>query len=206
MADSTSLNGAVYEADSSGDVILVVGGGIDPDNTLRIQVSSHVLGLVSTVFKAMFSSRYHEGSMLNATAGLPVSVSLPEDDPEAVSLACRMFHYKLDATLEKPCLRVLDKLAAFCVKYDCTRAVRPSTRLWVRRYENAEGLTGFHELLVVSYMFDDPAFFDRVTRGLVCRYTGNYVDFVSEHGRNILPSCLCCECTTSLEGRRRYQV
>ena len=192
MAESAASNNALYVADSSGDIILVVGASITPDNKLGIQVSSHVLGLVSTVFKAMFSSRYHEEAMLNATAAQPVSISLPEDDPEAVKLACRMFHYQLDDTFEQPSLKVLDKLAMFCDKYDCARSVRPTIRLWGQPYYSLGGV-GFHNLLVVSYMFDDPIFFGRITQELVCRCAGNYKDFVSEHGRNILPSCLCCE-------------
>lgn len=74
MAESTSFTNSLCVADSSGDVILVVGEGLYRDNVLNIQVSSHVLGLVSTVFKAMFSSRYHEGAMLDATAGQPVLI------------------------------------------------------------------------------------------------------------------------------------
>lgn len=193
MAESTSSNNALCVADSSGDVILVVGGNINPNNTLSVQVSSHVLGLVSSIFKAMFSSHYHEGAILKATAGQPVTIQLPDDDPMAVSLACRMLHYKLDDSLEQPSLELLDNLAMFCDKYDCARAVRSSTRLRIRPYYHLGGITGFHNLLLISYVLDDSAFFDEVTRGLVCRYTGNYMDFVSEHGRNILPSCLYCE-------------
>lgn len=193
MAEPTSSTNALCVADSSGDVILVVGEGIDPRTALNIQVSSHVLGLVSTVFKAMFSSRYHEGAMLVATAGQPVSIALPDDNPEAVSLACRLFHYQLDDTLELSSLRLIEKLAIFCDKYDCARAMRPLVRLWARRYEWFGGVPGLENLLLVSYMFNDPEFFSKVTRGLVCAHTGSYIDFVSEHGRNILPSCICCE-------------
>ena len=193
MAESTSSNKPLVIADPSGDVILVVGERIAHDATLRIQVSSHVLSLVSTVFKAMFSSRYHEGAMLNAAAGQPVTISLPEDRPEAVSLACRMFHYQLDDDVESPTYKLLDKFAMFCDKYDCAYAAQPSIRFWIQPFYNCGGVTGFHDLLVVSYMLDNPIFFGRVTQDLVSRYTGNFMDFVSQHGRNILPSCLCCE-------------
>ena len=206
MAESTSSKNALCVADPSGDVILVVGGSIVPDDTLSIQVSSHVLGLVSPVFKAMFSSRYQEGAMLKPTADQPVSISLPEDSPEAVSLACRMFHYNLDDTLEHPGLDLLEKLATFCDKYNCARAVRPSTRLWVRPYDCYGGVPGFYSLLVVSYMLDDPTFFSKVTRELVCRYTGSYMDFVLQHGRNILPSCVCCEYSRSETNENRLTL
>ena len=184
MAEDTIPKNLTMVVDPSGDVILVVG-----DTTLgkNIQVSSHVLSLASTVFKAMFSPHFQEGQRIKASSESAVKISLPDDDPEAAGLACKILHHTIDNTLENPNLGLLAKLATFADKYDCVRSLRPSTQRWIHNLQSGTNPAGYYNLLVLSYLFDDPELFQKLTRNMVLEYGGSFQQFVSEHGQEILP-------------------
>ena len=198
MATTTVSEDAPVVVDSSGDVILVVG-----EEALNIQVSSHVLGLASTVFKAMFKSNFQEGYRINVTKESPVSILLPEDDPAAVSLTCKILHHQIDHTLENPSLPLLSKLANFCDKYDCIRSIRPLAHQWIQRHLSKMPLGKFEAPLVLSYMFDDPELFSTVTAELVLKQNGSFEEYVSKDGRDTLPASLYCEFVSTITNSAR---
>ena len=88
-----------HEADSAGDLMLLVG----PDKEL-IRTSSKVLSLASPVFASMLGTHFAEGQSLLEKGSLensavsPTEVTLPDDDPEAMILFCDTIHYKKHAT------------------------------------------------------------------------------------------------------------
>ena len=198
MATTTVSGDAPVIVDPSGDVILVVGA-----ETLNIQVSSHVLGLASTVFKAMFKPHFQEGFSLIVTKESPVTILLPEDDPAAVSLTCKILHHQIDHTTENPSLALLSKLATFCDKYDCIRSIRPSAHQWIQRHLVKTPLEKFEAPLVLSYIFDDPELFSTVTAELVLKCNGSFGEYISKDGCDTLPASLYCEFVSTITNSAR---
>jgi len=83
------------EADPAGDLILVIGSGKDQESVL---VSSRVLSLASPVLAAV-SSRFAEGhSLADPISSEIPKISLPEDDPEALTWLCEALHFKKRVT------------------------------------------------------------------------------------------------------------
>lgn len=190
MAEVMVPEDGMLVVDPYGDVILIVGGTSLNES---IQVSSHVLSLASTVFKAMFKHHFPEGHRLEAAKGSPVSIDLPEDDSEVTRLACRVLHHQIDNTAEDPSLVVLSKLATFCDKYDCTHSVRPAAHQWLQRHHLKAPLERIQNLLTLSYMFDVPELFSTVTAELVLNHTGSFIECTFKTGWNTLPASLYCE-------------
>lgn len=79
------------DADQAGDLLLEL--ETDTDGRLTqssVRVSSKVLSLASPVFAAMLNPKFAEGqALLNATSPDTPSISLPDDDSEAVVWLCK---------------------------------------------------------------------------------------------------------------------
>lgn len=149
--------------DKRGDVILQVGEG--KENAVSLLVSSHVLGLASSVFETMFEGRFAEGQNLSTTS--PPTIQFPDDDPKYMTFFCKLVHMKTDdipGTLE---ISALVEFAVLCDKYDCANGVRPWSRVWVSQHLPTPETHGFHQLLVVSYVLDLPHEFREVSLRLV---------------------------------------
>lgn len=191
MADAIASEDGTLVVDPLGDVILVV--GVTPLQQ-SIQVSSHVLSLASNVFKAMFGRHFQEGRRIKATPETMVTIPLPDDDPEAAGLACRILHNRIDNTLENPNLELLAKLATFGDKYDCVQSLRPSTQRWFQKLQSGIHRKGYHNLLVLSYRFDDPDLFQKLTMNMVLEHDGPFLRFILNYGQDILPDSLASKC------------
>ena len=195
MAESIVSEDITMVVDPSGDVILVVGS---TPHSKNVQVSSHVLSLASTVFKAMFSPHFQEGQRIMASSGTSVTISLPDDDPEAACLACEILHHKTDNTMENPNVELLAKLATFAEKYHCARSLRPSTHCWIQKLQSGTKPAGYKDFLVVSYLFDDPHLFHKLTRDMALDHSGSFLQLLSEHGQEILPATFASKCISAL--------
>jgi hypothetical protein len=80
------------DADPVGDLNLKLGSG---EGTEYIRVSSKVLTLSSSVFAAMLSPRFSEGRALaTLSTGSTTTISLPDDDVEAILWLCEALHFK----------------------------------------------------------------------------------------------------------------
>ena len=121
------------ECDPAGDIVLKLDSG---DEEALIRVHSKVLSLASPVFAAMLSPRFAEGQALEekkGTVNSPTAIDLPDDDPEAMSLICRILHFKEDAA-QRPYYVPFDtrvRLAQICEKYDLSRALSSWTNIWM---------------------------------------------------------------------------
>ena len=102
--------------DSEGDVMLIC-------HETELQVSSKVLGLASSVFKTLFSSKFAEGQ---PTSSKTIRIQLYEDDSESVRFMCAILHHKC-ASANGIGHERLERLAIVTDKYD-VRASSSSVR------------------------------------------------------------------------------
>ena len=105
------------DADPNGDLVLVAGSN---EEQKSIRVCSNILSFASPVFAAMLSPRFSEGQV---SGQKDCSISLPEDDPEAMTVVCRSIHYQED-TPKEVSISLLEKVALVCDKYDVAHALR----------------------------------------------------------------------------------
>ena len=151
------------EIDPHGDLYLEL-------KTTRLLVSSKVLSLASSFFARMLRSQFKEG--LSNYQGLETpSVALPEDDEALVTLLCQIIHFRCDLWPQKASSVDLYGMAKLCDKYDCVSALRP----WALSHmetpsKNMYEVNYAKELLVISYIFDMPDTFSKVSWGLILRY------------------------------------
>ena len=155
------------DADPAGDVVLKLGSG---DGVTLIRVHSKVLSLASPVFAAMLSPRFAEGRSLEDKKGLfnsTTTIDLPDDDPTAMSLLCKILHYKEDAAQQAfhP-LDNLMKLAVICDKYNMSKTLSPWCHVWVDPYYRVHGFDTF-EIAEISYGLAHHEYFWKSTRDIL---------------------------------------
>lgn len=102
----------------------------------RFQVHPTALRLSSSVFSRMLdpTSPFCEGQLLAfSTEDSPASVTLKEDDPEALEVILNIAHFNghLVPTTLKP--KMLFAVASLCDKYDMAKALRGYSRLWTNK-------------------------------------------------------------------------
>jgi hypothetical protein len=177
MAVSTAPELIILDPD--GDAILHVGENAanqSNDNgggcALRVRISAKLLAMSSPVFKTMLNGRFAE-AQLPFTKRNPPSLVLPEDDPDAVLIYCKIIHHAQDAQLPVPFGALCD-LAILSDKYDCNQALSGWFRAQLSESFTPEGtiLTNsalakggltLSGLIGLSYLFGDARIFYRAT-------------------------------------------
>ena len=122
------------DIDPEGDVLLLLRAkektGLLPQPQGRLRVSAKALSLASPVFKAMLSPRFLKKEP--SSEGL-VEVPLPDDDPEALTLLCRILHLR-SRNVEISSFHMFKNLSLLCDKYDATEAFMPwSTNCYLKQ-------------------------------------------------------------------------
>lgn len=145
--------------DPDGDVVLVL------DST-ELQVSSKVLSVASSVFKAMFGPHFQEGQDLSATS--PKRISLPEDNTAAMSILCNIFHHQSHNVNKGPNPSTLAEIGTLCDKYNCSEALQSWIRTWLGYYQRDMSSTelemvGVTNLLYPFYVFNHPESFKQIS-------------------------------------------
>jgi hypothetical protein len=164
--------------DAQGDILLHV--GIDKKPLL---VSSKALSLASPVFKAMFDGRFAEGQNLSPDS--PRVLQLLDDAPTPMMTLCSIAHMNTVDLKFAPNPVALADLAVLCDKYNCAEAVRGWCQLWVLQLTSQIGVPGYGKLILVTYMFDMPEEFHKVTQKWLCDYSCGSTVF---HGDHFVPS------------------
>ncbi|KAI9874031.1 MAG: hypothetical protein M1830_010268 [Pleopsidium flavum] len=158
--------------DFNGDVILQVG---QEGHGKSLQVSSKVLNLASPVFAAMLNSTFVEGTV--PADGQPRIISLPEDDGEAVTTLCLILHLQSHRVHMRE-FDHFERLAIVCDKYDCARALRPWSTLWLQKWCGSPGgEDDYWRMLYISYAYDDRAAFFVASRAILKHYTEDVIAF-----------------------------
>ncbi|KAH4420349.1 hypothetical protein HBI70_043150 [Parastagonospora nodorum] len=148
--------------DKRGDVLLEL--MTNGKRVGSLLVSSHVLSLASPVFEAMFNGNFAEGQVLSAA--LPKSVALPDDDPDAVTLFCKITHMKVANATDTISISRLADLAILCDKYQCTEAVSSWARVEIAQKLSYPDAPAFEKLLFITYVLDLPLEFGQVSSRL----------------------------------------
>jgi hypothetical protein len=173
--------------DKHGDILLQLGK--EGDGSARcLLVSSRVLSLASTVFKAMFNGRFAEGQTLSYAS--PRAVSVPDDDPTLMELLCNIFHMRMSEVPDELDLKSLADFALICDKYDCREAIRFQARVWVLKFISDPDAPSFEKLLFVTYVLDLPHEFRVVTLAIVRDRKNDMKVSVATHGQDFVPSIL----------------
>ena len=137
------------------------------DTPTTLRVSSAVLSCASLVFTALLSPNFAEGS---ATPSDGVkTVSLPDDDPEAMAWICRALHshtISYDVSHE-----LLEQISVLCDKYDLAGALRGKSELCLQfAYPCATPVTDPSDaarFIFIVFAFGAHASFYRATLGFL---------------------------------------
>lgn len=166
------MAGTFHNADSAGDLMLLVG----PDKEL-IRVSSKVLSLASPVFARMLGPHFAEGQSLLEKGSLensavsPTEVTLRDDDPEAMILFCDTVHFKRHAT-PNITFPLLAKMASLSDKYDSSLALGSQSEVWLSNFKGSkEGESCFMKMLWISYALGNHRAFSSISREMVRLYS-----------------------------------
>ena len=162
MADFSS------NVDPAGDLLLQIGS---EENQTQLRVSSKVLSLASPVFAAMLSPRFAEGQKPSEKEW---TVSLPDDDAEALSAVCRAIHF-VSISADEVSLSLLEEVAKVCDKYDLALATRnwSETALQSWKYRLEEEETQSTKMLGISYIFGNHEVFWMASRNLLFHSSQN---------------------------------
>ncbi|QDS75677.1 hypothetical protein FKW77_007587 [Venturia effusa] len=151
--------------DSEGDVILVVGADDSESDQVSIRVSSKVLSVSSKVFKAMFGRNFKEGNEL-AKSSTPYQIPLPDDDPDAMAILCRILHHNADDVfLPDDAAQVMQFVAALD-KYDCMKSAKFFLVVWLEKIRSPP-FRHLAILLAISYDIRDETGFRRFSSKLL---------------------------------------
>jgi hypothetical protein len=164
----------LIEIDRHGDVTLQLTKNLDSgsdDGMRSILVSSKVLALASPVFAAMLSPRFREGQ--RSASGTLDPIPFPEDDAEAMTVLCHIFHFNYAAIPAKAELGLFKNLALLCDKYDCVTPLRFISEQWLLMWETTAGKEELETLLFISYVFDRAERFAALSTRIVKEFTGN---------------------------------
>ena len=149
------------DVDPEGDITLVVGDQ-------QIRASSKVLALASPVFATMLGPYFAEGQAKNP------SITLPEDDVEAMSWLCKALHFKLSANERLISFGLGRKLATLCDKYDTSVAISSWSATWMQNWKGSvDGDISYATLLYMSYAFGNHEAFWCTSRDIMQYYTTN---------------------------------
>jgi len=162
-----------------GDLLLIVG----KSQACKLLVSTTVLSLASSVFRAMFDGPFQEGVELrrNQKTGKPVELSLPEDDPKGIWLLCSLLHFALagDDSLLSGSANLL-AMSIVSDKYYCNHALRAITTAIMNHTTVDSNVESLREIAMASYFFDCPKNFVRVTKFLILRDTADFASVPSK--------------------------
>jgi DNA-binding transcriptional regulator PaaX len=173
MADTTSLSSSQVVADPDCDLVLLVG----PDE-VAIEVCSKVLALASPVFAAMFGPHFAEGKALrNPSAYEAPSVSLPEDDAEAMIELCYALHLKLNVNDKNITFELCFTLAKLCDQYNASLALGSWSELWMKSWiDTLKGDERCFKAIYIARAFGNQHAFWSITRDVMLYYNADFVD------------------------------
>lgn len=120
----------------------------------------------------MFSHRFKEGHELATSSA--VEVPLPDDDSEAMKVMCKILHHQNDVVPNAAALSTAEilQIAEASDKYDCTVALRPTSRCWLADARKEKtSVTERRDLITAAYFFGDGAALAELGRCLILEST-----------------------------------
>ena len=187
-AETLAMSMKNLQIDQKGEVTLQLA------DKSELQVSSKVLSLASRVFKAIFSSKFAEGSAL--VEGRNCHVPLPEDNLAAIVLLCMILYPRSDILKVEVGAELMEHMAILSDKYDCTRFMGLWSALSLKkRVDEVPETALVDRQLFLAIVFDEPEYFQLVTKCMVYTVTDigfDATDRVPVHSREMLPDGLIC--------------
>ena len=200
------------EVDSARNVILYV------EDSMKLRVSSKLLGISSKVFARMFNPHYLEGQNLRKSSK-PSTVSLIDDNAQAMHLVCKCLYHQMSMEDEsKIDLETLLLMSVIADKYDikprgltgtllpsvfrqtCLRLrkkARPTTRETM--CSAPDSYVARLKFLAACYLMDHQEAFNEATKDLILS-TITTQSFSSRHNafeRTLVPGFLHRKCWDS---------
>ena len=144
-----------------------------------VSVSGTVLRHSSSVFDAMLSELFMEGSTC--------TIELPEDDYDAFLLYCKIIHH-MEVSPDQP-NGLLLSLAKLCEKYQLQTALFHHAREWCRSWTKDTSTSDLSELLVLAYVVNSPDDFSTISRRIIQSHSGSFADlaFCNSDFENLTP-------------------
>ena len=142
----------------------------------RFRVHSAALRLASPVFSCMLdpTSPFCEGQRLASnTSDSPASITLKEDDPEALEIILNIAHlngHLIPTTLEP---NLLFAVASLCDKYDMARSLRCYSILWTEKLT----VEDIREKLAIKWLAAAWALKNEALFKIVTTYLVKYVKY-----------------------------
>ena len=167
MTDSVEARKSdIIEDIPDGDCVLIVGPAL-----VRINANSVFLRAASGPFRAMFKPEWREGDELRARTD-PIEIALPEDDAVAMQLLCAVIHHQNDSIPRELPIPTVLAIAVTADKYDCIRALRFASELWLRsrRGEVSDMLV----LAAAAYLFENATAFRDITKKIILSHNGPF--------------------------------
>ena len=119
----------------------------------------------------MLGPHYSEGT--NLSRDHPKTISLPEDDPDAMETIFNILHFRNDVVSDQLEPEDVLRLAIATDKYDLIRALQLSIRVWLECDSNQDP-ERLWQLARASYLLRNNRAFEVTTFGLLCHYGGSY--------------------------------
>ncbi|KAJ4314285.1 hypothetical protein N0V84_008988 [Fusarium piperis] len=163
-----------------GDVIFA----LNKDGT-KVRVHSAIMKNSSPVFTAMLGPNFKEGRALSAGNGIPVEISLPEDDPIAFGWVCRVLHSQADTKLWSPEPKKIAQVLDIANKYDLMDGIQLSVNIWINHQINTSADPDYWSLLLASYRAHDHDTFETTSRHLVLKYKDSFVKLAAKSESSI---------------------
>ena len=174
----------VVEIDPRGDLVLQVG----TESSLLLRMSSSVLMRVSNVFQAMLEGKFVEATIKH-DANDPLM--LPEDDPHAMELMCKLLMYQMSDPTELDPAQ-LPRLTVICDKYQCLTSLRVWFYMGINDFEffipdpafkkgvktsfiEHDGLK-YIDALAIAYLIDDRLNFRSISHEVFMTYTRQNIE------------------------------
>lgn len=152
----------VRSFDDDGDLKLEVGQRASKQTFV---VCSKALSRASKPFKTMLYGPYAESKPVSQTSSPEWTVTLPDDNPDALSVLLYIVHgifEKVPATVDRG---QLFRITVLTDKYDMTHILRPWTRQWMQPFiQRSVGKKGDEFLLWIAYVLGDEELFLKVQK------------------------------------------
>ena len=133
----------------------------------------------------MLSPHFKEGSTLFAQS--KVSISLPEDDPDAMVILCKALHMRFDMRAEEISAATLLKIGVVADKYDCSLGLGVLPHYWNNQQMPTATDKTRSQLFVASYLLKEPEMFQRLGHDLQMKTSGNVsIMLEEEHHPDVL--------------------
>lgn len=185
------MAGAIHP---DGDVVFIVG-----DKKSRLLVSSVILRNSSPVFNVLLGPKYAEGQKLSSKGS--VEISLPEDDPEALTTILCVLHGRNDRVPEEIPGDDLCEIATLCDKYDLFIPLKFAIQQWLNARRLVNEPSEIWLLMSAAYWFRHEKVFAKATHDLIKYHVGSYTTFARR--TEIHPDSAALICLSLEEQRSR---